>query len=240
MADSAIYVVDAGNTRLKVARFEKGAITDWVALPLSDWRNHRLPMPAQQAALSSVSLPEADLAAWLRAQGVPKVLVFDQNSALPFESLYSSPHTLGSDRKMLITGANQRFPQRNRLIISLGSCITYDLLDAANRHLGGDISPGLHMRWQAMHQFTQRLPLVSLPTEPAAFGTDTISALQSGGWQGMLAEIEGRIAQFEKILPDLTIILSGGDAHFFEKQINSRIFAEPNLALYGLHALLED
>lgn len=240
MADSVVYVLDAGNTRLKVARFEKGVMIDWVALPLNDWQSHRLPMPAEKAVLLSVSLPEAELAAWLQAQGVPRVLVFDQNSPLPFESAYSSINTLGSDRKMLITGANRRFPSCNRLIISLGSCITYDLLDADNRHLGGDISPGLHMRWKAMHAFTERLPLVSLPEIPAPFGTDTISALQSGGWQGMLAELEGRIAQFQKFLPDLTIILSGGDAHFFEKQINSPIFAEPNLALYGLHALLED
>jgi type III pantothenate kinase len=96
----------------------------------------------------------------------------------------------------------------------------------------------MHMRWRAMHEFTARLPLVTEPEPLQAYGTNTLSALRSGVVQGMVAEIQGRIRQLEQEIPNLTIILTGGDAHFFEKQINSPIFAEPNLALYGLHALL--
>jgi type III pantothenate kinase len=95
------------------------------------------------------------------------------------------------------------------------------------------------MRWQAMHQQTARLPLVGLPTEWPSYGTDTHTSLQAGVLQGMVAELHGRIQQFKVLLPDLTIILSGGDTHLFEKRMDSPIFAEPNLALYGLHALLK-
>jgi type III pantothenate kinase len=232
------YVLDAGNTRLKIGRFEGGHLVQVEALALADWQQYRLPFPANAAALASVSVPEAELEVWLREQGVERVLRFDPSVPMPFASAYTSPETLGSDRKMLILGALSRFPACNRLLIGMGSCLTYDLLTAQDLHLGGDISPGMHMRWRAMHEFTARLPLVTEPEPLQAYGTNTLSALRSGVVQGMVAEIQGRIRQLEQEIPNLTIILTGGDAHFFEKQINSPIFAEPNLALYGLHALL--
>lgn len=232
------YVLDAGNTRLKIGRFEGGNLVQVEALALADWQQYRLPFPANAAALASVSVPEAELEVWLREQGVERVLRFDPSVPMPFASAYTSPETLGSDRKMLILGALSRFPACNRLLIGMGSCLTYDLLTAQDLHLGGDISPGMHMRWRAMHEFTARLPLVTEPEPLQAYGTNTLSALRSGVVQGMVAEIQGRIRQLEQEIPNLTIILTGGDAHFFEKQINSPIFAEPNLALYGLHALL--
>ncbi len=238
MADLRQYVLDAGNTRLKIGRFEGGKLVQVEALALTDWQQYRLSSPADAAVLASVSVPEQELDLWLKAQGIPKVLRFDQHTPLPFESRYTSPETLGSDRKMLVLGAVHLYPNRNHLIIGIGSCITYDLVTAQNVHLGGDISPGMHMRWRAMHDFTARLPLLTEPEPIQLFGTDTQSALRSGVVQGIVAEIQGRYQQLKQQIPDLTIILTGGDAHFFEKQINSPIFAEPNLALYGLHALL--
>jgi len=232
------YVVDAGNSRLKIGRFEGEKLVQVAALALTDWQHHGLPMPAEAAALSSVSLPESELEHWLREQGISRIVRFDPMSPVPFASTYTSLETLGSDRKMLILGAIGLYPNCNRLIIGMGSCITYDIVTAKNVHMGGDISPGMHMRWRAMHEFTARLPLVTSPEPLQPFGTNTSSALRTGVVQGMVAEIQGRIQQLEQHLPDLTIILTGGDAHFFEKQINSPIFAEPNLALYGLHALL--
>lgn len=232
------YVVDAGNSRVKIGCFEAGKLR-WVeACPLNAYQQLSL-QPATAAALLSVSLPEQELVHWLQAQGIPQVLVFNSQSPLGFVSAYSSLETLGADRKMLIRGAHERFSARNRLIISIGSCITFDAVDANNRHLGGDISPGLHMRWQAMHEQTARLPLVGMPAAWPSYGTDTVSALQAGVLQGVEAELQGRIRQFQALLSDLTIILSGGDAHLFEKRMDSPIFAEPNLALYGLHASIK-
>lgn len=141
--------------------------------------------------------------------GASLVRVWRASDPLPFSSDYTSAQTLGSDRKMLVMGANKCFPGVNRLVVGMGSCITYDLIDAAGHHLGGDISPGLHMRWQAMHQFTARLPLVAMPAEWPTLGTDTPTALQAGVLQGVLAEIQGRKSQLELILSELTIILSG-------------------------------
>lgn len=229
-------MVDAGNSRVKRGWFRQGQLEGVEVLSLAEWQSP-LPQKAALVRLASVSLAEHEMADWFRAQGVSRVEVFDAQSQLPFASNYGTRHTLGSDRKLLIAGANARFPSINRLVVGLGTCITFDLVDQTGKHLGGDISPGMHMRWQAMHQQTARLPLVEMPATWPILGSDTISALQAGVLQGLLAEIKGRKAQLELILDDLTIILSGGDAHFFENRFDSPIFAEPNLALYGLHAL---
>ena len=236
MSSDWACVVDAGNSRVKRGWFYAGKLEKVEVLTHAQWQN-ALPHQPAKVCLASVSLPETDLARWFQELGIPAVNIFDASSPLPFKSTYTTPHTLGSDRKLLIAGANALFPGQNRLVIGLGTCITYDLIDQEGLHLGGDISPGMHMRWQAMYQQTARLPLVDPPSEWPSLGSDTASALQAGVLQGMLAEIKGRKTQLELILNDLTIILSGGDAHFFENRLDSPIFAEPNLALYGLHAL---
>lgn len=231
-------VVDAGNSRIKVGWFLDGALKEIEILEHTAWPAYLPKYRAEKAMVASVSLPEAVLANRLITSGISEVRIWHADDPLPFQSDYTSYQTLGSDRKMMVMGANSLHPGLNRLVIGMGTCITYDLINAQGHHLGGDISPGLHMRWQAMHQFTARLPMVDLPAAWPVLGTDTHLALQSGVLQGVLAEMQGRKKQLELILSDLTIILSGGDAHFFEKRFDSRIFAEPNLALYGLHALL--
>ncbi|MBA4303639.1 MAG: pantothenate kinase [Sphingobacteriaceae bacterium] len=231
-------VVDAGNSRIKIGWFKGQQLHETESIVHEAWATYAPKYPAQRALLASVSVPETVLQSRLLALGIPEVRVWHANDPLPFGSDYLTAQTMGSDRKMLVMGANRLYPGIHRLVVGLGTCITYDLIDAAGHHRGGDISPGMHMRWQAMHQFTARLPLASLPDHWPLLGNDTLSALQSGVLQGIVAEIEGRKRQLELILSDLTIILSGGDAQFFEKRFDSRIFAEPNLALYGLHALL--
>lgn len=238
MKSDWLCVVDAGNSRIKVGWFSAGVLEEIEVLQHAQWENYVPKYPTKAAIVASVSLEEEVLAAPLRAAGVTQLRLWQPTDSLPFESEYTSLQTLGSDRKMLIIGANKLYPGVNRLVIGLGTCITYDLIDATNRHRGGDISPGIHLRWQAMHAFTSRLPLVEMPASWPVLGNDTVSALQAGVLQGVLAEMKGRKAQLELIYNDLMIILSGGDAHFFEKRFDNRIFAEPNLALYGLHALL--
>lgn len=231
-------VVDAGNSRIKVGWWQAKKLVETEILSHADWSRYQPKHAAKRVIIASVSLPESQISERFLDAGMTNLKVWQASEPLPFTSEYTSLETMGIDRKMLVVGANHRYPHSNRLVISLGSCITYDLINSQNHHLGGDISPGMHMRWQAMHSFTARLPLVSMPPDVLAWGTNTQGALQSGVLNGILAEIMGRIKQFEAVLGDLTIILSGGDLHFFEKRLDNRIFAEPNLALYGLHALI--
>ena len=125
------------------------------------------------------------------------------------------------------------------LIIDIGTCITYDLVDANGCYLGGSISPGLLMHYRAMHQHTDGLPLL----EPVDFldfiGNTTETCMHSGVVNGIGNELDGVIVQYKKRFKDLTVILTGGDAHFFGKRLKNSIFANSKFLLEGLNYLLE-
>lgn len=173
-----------------------------------------------------------------------KLLKFSQNTQLPIVNAYATPATLGKDRLAAAVGSSAAFPGKNVLSIDAGTCIKYDFVRADNRYLGGGIAPGLVMRLKAMHNFTARLPLISLTPQmlvqqPLLTGDSTTDSMLSGAINGALWEVEGAIAAYNAIYDDLHVIITGGDASFFELHVKSRIFARPNLVLEGLNTILK-
>ncbi len=158
---------------------------------------------------------------------------------LPFTITYAGAASLGRDRIAGVAAAFGRFPAKNVLVIDMGTCITYDLLQADGVWPGGIISPGLKMRLKAMHHFTGRLPLVELPDETPLTGTNTAGALASGALCGAKAEIAGIIAQYQNIYNDLTVLLGGGDNKYFDRKLRISIFAAPNLVIEGLKIIMD-
>ncbi|KQS31623.1 type III pantothenate kinase [Pedobacter sp. Leaf194] len=162
------------------------------------------------------------------------------------QNKYQTPATLGLDRWAAMLGANGAFPGNSCLVIDAGTCITYDLLAADSTYFGGSISPGIAMRFNAVHQFTGRLPLVSWNAEmEIPEGRDTKTALQNGILQGVINEISGFIALNNKKESALKVILTGGDADFLFNQLQNSIFApqiikDPYLVLKGLNEAIAD
>ena len=127
---------------------------------------------------------------------------------------------------------------KNSLIIDIGTCITYDLIDKSGTYQGGGISPGVNMKLKAMHKFTSGLPIVAVRKPADLIGRTTKECMLSGVVNGTIAEIEGVIASYRQFFKDLNIIMCGGDAIFFESKIKDHIFAIPNLVLIGLNQIL--
>jgi type III pantothenate kinase len=152
--------------------------------------------------------------------------------------VYTTPKTLGVDRIAAVCGALQLFPQRDCLVIDTGTCITYEFLDRNARYHGGSISPGIAMRFEAMHRFTSRLPLVKPEINVPLVGDSTESAMQSGVIQGVRAEVEGIIQKYTDQYPDLKVIICGGDVRFFENHLKQTVFVAPDLVLIGLNLIL--
>lgn len=63
---------------------------------------------------------------------------------------------------------------------------------------GGAISPGMGMRFQALHRYTARLPLCRETAEERLYGTTTTSCIEQGVMNGIAFEIEGYIARFRR------------------------------------------
>ncbi len=165
--------------------------------------------------------------------------ILSEHLQFPFKVAYQTPETLGRDRLAGIAGAWALFPGENSLVIDAGTCITYDLITKKGIYKGGNISPGVRLRLQSLHAFTDKLPIVPPAEEPADLGIDTRSALQVGAQVGALQEMQGFIDSYRKKLKKLNILLTGGDAAFFVYRMKTKIFASPQLVLLGLNEILQ-
>ena len=170
---------------------------------------------------------------------VAGVKILRAHTSLPFTNHYKTPETLGLDRACGISGALLFFPNQPCMVLSIGTCLTIDLVDEAGIYKGGNISPGLSLRYKSLHEFTGKLPMVENRPTYKTMGETTEEAILNGVQIGMLAEIEHYIAYGKSIDPNIHVIFSGGDALYFEKQVKTKIFAAPLLNLYGLYNIFK-
>ncbi|HYW95863.1 MAG TPA: type III pantothenate kinase [Bacteroidales bacterium] len=166
-------------------------------------------------------------------------LELDHTTPLPIRNLYHTPATLGVDRIADAVGANTIFPEKNVLIIDAGTAITIDLVTSDATFVGGNISPGAAVRARALNRFTNRLPLVNIEGDYNLLGRTTEEALRAGILNGIIFEIRGYIERIGREYSDLQIILTGGDAKYFDKDLNYSIFVDSNLNLTGLNRILD-
>lgn len=234
-------VVDIGNTLAKVGRSESGRVHMLTTFS-SDQIDERLPQIVQAerpqyAILSSTRHLSDKVLEDLQSQC--ECHVVKSAMQLPFEIKYRTPDTLGSDRIAAIAGSLTHFPNESNLVIDAGTCITYDIIIDGKFYEGGNISPGLFMRLNAMHTFTDTLPLVKMNTEVPLFGISTETAILAGAIQGAAMEMEGMIHAFQQYFGELNVLLTGGDAVHFVNRLKTKIFATPNLVLQGLGNILQ-
>lgn len=168
-------------------------------------------------------------------------LLLTNNTKIPIKIDYKTPSTLGTDRIALAVGAQTIFPNKNCLIVGTGTCITTNFIDKNACYQGGSISPGLTLRLQALHTFTDKLPLIKPEQEKKVFdltGKSTQESIESGVFNGTFAEIDGIIYRYKQTYNDLTVILTGGDQEIFALNLKNTIFANSNIQAIGLNRIL--
>jgi len=231
---------DFGNTRLKAALFEEDVFVEEIILP--DDSEHTI------KALLNKYLPQKTILSSVikHNEAIEKILtertVFHKLShltKLKFTTPVGKPETIGADRLALVAAAVHFFPGKNNLVIALGSCITYNFINQAHQFLGGAISPGMEMRFKSMNDYTALLPLVKKDWNFPVIGYDTKTNLQSGVIAGISYEITGFIEFYEKSYGNFNVVLTGGDAGYFARQLKNKIFADLNFLFKGLYALSE-
>ncbi len=233
-----VLAIDIGNTRIKAAVFEQ---SNFVALfsfgnsllkkNISDIL-HSYPEVTDLVIASVVNPAVADFG-FLDSRIA--VSFIDQNSAFPFTNEYQTPQTLGIDRMVLASGAVLRYPGQNRLVIDAGTCITYDFIDAGNVYRGGAISPGLRLRYESLHNFTAKLPLLEREDPKHIIGDSTHDSIHSGVVNGAALEIDGFINSYRSDYPNFIIILTGGDGEFLANRLKNTIFANSNFLVESLN-----
>ncbi len=235
-------VIDIGNTFAKVALFSEGrlhTLSRFSSLSLDDILDFTKAFSSQISAaiVSSVRDYPSGIDAYLEQNYF--FIHLEPATAVPIKSNYETPETLGKDRLAVAVAAASLFPGTNALVIDAGTALTYDLVTASATYFGGAISPGIQMRFDALHHFTGKLPLLSGREKVCLVGKNTRNSILSGVLNGILAEVKAIVEDYQKMFPELQIIFTGGDYKYFVDKLNFPTFAEPNLVLMGLQKILE-
>ncbi len=232
-------MIDIGNTRIKAATFKDDALIDMFFFDTTKelLGAKELLASCQRAIIGSVVDDVEGLAKQLKA--IIPTQVFETSTGIPIKNNYQSSATLGSDRLAASIGAYRLYPNSNVLVIDTGTCIKYNFTNYNNEYLGGGISPGMQMRFKALHQYTSKLPLIVQPLEVInLIGTTTEQSILSGVVNGAVAEIDGIIEAYKQQFQSLVCVMTGGDSEYLCKQLKNSIFANQNLVLKGLNDIL--
>jgi type III pantothenate kinase len=239
-------VIDIGNSFTKMAVFENDdllKVEQYQQTSIQDVEDFLSNYTIDKVITASV---KKEKEAWqLLLDERFSVAYFTSSLAAGINNHYKTPDTLGADRLAAVIGANYLYPGKANIVISGGTCITYDYIDAGANYFGGSISPGLKMRYTAVNYYTAALPLVEADKNFIdAYGYDTVTAIKSGVQNGVKYELQGFIENYIKTQKEYNIILSGGDSIFFETLLKNSIFApyikiEPYLVLKGLNAAIQ-
>lgn len=143
---------------------------------------------------------------------------------------------LGIDRLAAIEGWLALRSERPAVIVSCGTAITVDAIEANGTHVGGVIAPGFSLTARALHENTGLLPLIEHKeiADAADLGTSTRSAIAAGIKGQVLGLVERIAAKLSKSSPQ--IILCGGDAAILKDEISGAVL-DDDLVFRGLRAM---
>lgn len=232
--------LDFGNTRLKAGIFNHDSFIEDIVLPDDSGASIEAVLKKyspEKSILSSVIHHNPEIENILSAS--TRFHKLSHHSRLNFTTPVSKPETIGADRLALCAAAVHFHPNKNNLVIGLGSCITYNFINQHHEFLGGAISPGMEMRFKSMHEYTAKLPLVQKDYNFPVIGYDTKTNLQSGVLAGISFEIGGCIEFYAERYGNFNVVLTGGDAGYFARHLKNRIFADLKFLFKGLYAISE-
>jgi len=235
-------IIDIGNTLVKVFFFEKSKIS--FSQQIESSKKDKLfnilnqAETIEKAIISSVVTLNKGFYDRLKKNS-KHLIILDEKIKLPIINKYETETTLGKDRIAAAVGANTIFPNTNVLTIDAGTALTIEFISENGEYIGGNISPGLSMRFKALNYYTSKLPLVGENEQFPLLGKNTNEAIIAGVQNGIIFEIDNYISEFKGKYDDLKVILTGGDSFFFAHKLKNTIFAEPFLTAIGLNRILE-
>jgi type III pantothenate kinase len=247
MSGKIKLLIDYGNSLVKVAFFRDDKMVELHSFDrlissvlrklVNNFRaSHGIPGQKAHALLSGVREVPPEIITYLTDEF--EYLRLDHKTALPVIVKYKTPETLGQDRIALAVAASGLYPAENILVIDAGTCITFDFVNKNKEYLGGGISPGILMRFRALHEFTGKLPLITQFENSGLIGNTTADSIISGVLNGAVAEVDTLIDRYRNEFAVEKILLTGGDMIYFDKRLKNNIFAHSNLVLTGLNLIL--
>jgi type III pantothenate kinase len=237
MSPIDLIVIDVGNSQCKVGLVQGTDILQVHTLALDDcayqpWRQkvvHSLLGNTIRWVLSGSNPPIITrFSEWLKNHEQQQQVITSE-SQLPLKINVEYPERVGRDRLLNALAV----PRKPAIIISAGSAVTVDKIDAEGSFQGGAIFPGLRLMAKSLHDYTARLPLIDAARpEPPLPGKNTEDAMHAGIIEAVLGGIIGCVVKMKR--DDDTIFVTGGDGPTLAPHLPWPVEQVPWLALQGL------
>jgi type III pantothenate kinase len=229
-----VYIIDAGNTILKIAQFSSGSIVNVHKIELSKIDEFIITSTINRSKCFGSSVLSSTENELLK-QKFTTLQLLNKKHKLPIHIKYDTPETLGIDRICNVVAATVLSNGSNCLTIDIGTCIKFDFIDAGKNYFGGSIGPGIDLRFKSMNDYTKNLPLIKEKHNVDLIGKSTSESMQSGVMNGIQAEINDFIQRYCNKYLNLNVFMTGGDAKYFDFPLKNNTFVDENLTLKGLY-----
>jgi len=152
---------------------------------------------------------------------------------------YPNPKKIGADR-LANAAAVAAIYGCPAIVVDFGTAVTFDIVSAQRKYIGGVIAPGLESMTNFLYQRTALLPKLSLQEPRSVVGRSTIEAMRSGaviGYRGLVREIIARIKTERFPRKQVHVIATGGYADLIAARLHEVDAVHPNLTLEGLRII---
>jgi type III pantothenate kinase len=246
-------LVDVGNSRLKWATLENGALVDVGSAV------HRGSLDRAVGALAAALPPAprivaANVAGEQIARRLTALVAARRGASMMFVATsaerfgvrcaYADPARLGVDRWVAILAAHRR-ARVAACVIDAGTAATFDAVDGTGTHLGGLIIPGPRLLATALDRNTSDIgntaPVPAAARGLELLGRNTDAAVGHGAWLAVAAALDRAVAAVERALGETpAVYLTGGDAHALRDWLETRVDLRADLVLEGLALFAAD
>ncbi|VAW98547.1 Pantothenate kinase type III, CoaX-like [hydrothermal vent metagenome] len=241
MSNPTRLLIDAGNSRIKWTFVESqsqlGTVISNVDLSsaIDAWPLLKKPDQVWLASVRDEQFGQELNAAIKSLWDLPVNVICSSKKALGVTNAYAEPQTLGCDRWAAMLAAYHE-SKRSLLVVNLGTALTIDAVDAEGHHLGGLISPGIHLQQEAIYVGTNIdcIPDISTFDSQELFAPSTAEGIVSGSINTISALIDRACQNRIKQDPDTLCYLAGGDAEKIKDTLQCPCIIEPSLVLKGI------
>jgi type III pantothenate kinase len=242
-------LIDIGNTRIKWARLEQGALQPQSAAPHADWNVQTFVETVLQRGdrgervlvsnVAGARMGDIVRTGVAQAWQIEAEFIISTTAAGGVRNAYPQPAKLGVDRWLAMIGAHAL--ERGAVcIVSVGTAMTIDGLAADGRHLGGVIVPGPDLMVGSLLKNTSDIAQRAQQgdTTEGLFADNTLGAIRQGADQALAALVERAVGIMRRTLNETPqLLVTGGASDRLEKVLALPYRVVPDLVLRGLAVL---
>src|ERR1044071_8543302 len=136
-------------------------------------------------------------------------LMIDHTTDMGLEILYNPPSDVGADRLVDAVAAIHKYGAPC-IVVDFGTATTFNAIDAERRYLGGVITPGVNISFEALFERAARLPRVEIKRPRTVIGSSTVTAIQSGMYYGYAGLVDGILRRMREELGGTPRVIATG------------------------------